>query len=85
MYAIIRRIIIINSCYPLWDTGRQQNVAIWSYLRPDYQTHLQEKYKICMVILKVLITSVGSDVIAQTMASQTVVRVQQLLTGTQLV
>jgi hypothetical protein len=25
-------IIIINSCYPLWDIGRQQNVAILSYL-----------------------------------------------------
>jgi hypothetical protein len=28
-------IIIINSCYPLCDTGRQQNVAIWSYLWPS--------------------------------------------------
>jgi hypothetical protein len=25
-------IIIIISCYPLWHIGRQQKVAIWSYL-----------------------------------------------------
>ena len=28
-------VIIIISCYSLWNTGRQQNVAIWSYLWPS--------------------------------------------------
>jgi hypothetical protein len=29
-------IIIIISCYLLWDIGREQNVAIWSYLWPSF-------------------------------------------------
>ena len=34
LYKDIIIIIIIMSCYPFMDKGRQQNVAIWSYFWP---------------------------------------------------